>query len=178
MYWSTCTREYRQFQRGLRATSSLLQQPRPAKTKQQLKQSKPIVSMMLSHIARNRTPVRAFSKIVRIGTDDPRMSSIVVHNNMVYISGQTDTSVEDIRGQTKNVLAKVDDLLEQAGTSKSNLLTASIWLKDISSDFNPMNEVWNDWLDPLNKPVRATVESPMARPEILVEIQVTAATHQ
>jgi enamine deaminase RidA (YjgF/YER057c/UK114 family) len=105
------------------------------------------------------------------------MSKIVVHNDVVYISGQTDTSAEDIRGQTKHVLAKVDDLLELAGTSKSNLLTASIWLKDISSDFKPMNEIWNDWLDPNNKPVRATVQSHMARPEILVEIQVTAATN-
>jgi enamine deaminase RidA (YjgF/YER057c/UK114 family) len=136
------------------------------------------MGMMFLRVARNRPSVRAFSNIARIGTDDPRMSKIVVHNYVVYISGQTDTSVEDIRGQTKNVLAKVDDLLEQAGTSKSNLLTASIWLKDISSDFKPMNEIWNDWLDPHNEPVRATVQSPMARPEILVEIQVTAATNK
>lgn len=74
------------------------------------------------------------------------------------------------------MLAKVDDLLQQAGTSKSNLLTASIWLKDIGSDFRAMNEVWCGWVDPDNKPVRATVESPMARPQILVEIQVTATT--
>ena len=76
------------------------------------------------------------------------------------------------------MLNKVDDLLKQAGTSKSNLLTASIWLKDISRDFKPMNDVWNKWLDPENKPVRATVESQMARPAILVEIQVTAATRE
>lgn len=105
------------------------------------------------------------------------MSKIVVHSGVVYISGQTDTTGDCIREQTRNVLTKVDNLLKQAGTSKSNLLTASIWLKDISSDFKPMNEVWNDWLDPENKPVRATVESPMARPQILVEIQVTAATN-
>ena len=70
----------------------------------------------------------------------------------------------------------MDDLLEQAGTSKSNLLTANIWLKDIDKDFKAMNQVWNDWLDPENKPVRATVEARMARPQILIEIQVTATT--
>jgi enamine deaminase RidA (YjgF/YER057c/UK114 family) len=102
------------------------------------------------------------------------MSKVVVHNGTVYMSGQTDTTSPDITGQTKNVLAKIDDLLAQAGTSKSNLLTASIWLKDIESDFKGMNATWNDWLDPENKPVRATVQSPMARPQILVEIQVSA----
>lgn len=77
-------------------------------------------------------------------------------------------------GQTKLVLGKVDALLAQAGTSKSNLLTASIWLKDIEKDFSDMNDVWVKWLDPNNKPVRATVQSPMATPKILVEIQVSA----
>ena len=72
-------------------------------------------------------------------------------------------------------MAKVDDLLQQAGTSKSKLLTANIWLKDIGKDFQAMNDVWNKWLDPENKPVRATVQAEMARPNILVEIQVTAA---
>jgi enamine deaminase RidA (YjgF/YER057c/UK114 family) len=112
--------------------------------------------------------------VQRIGTDDPRMSKVVVHNGIVYTSGQTDTISPNITGQTKNVLAKIDDLLAQAGTSKSNLLTASIWVKDIESDFKEMNATWSDWLDPENKPVRATVQSPMARPQILVEIQVTA----
>jgi enamine deaminase RidA (YjgF/YER057c/UK114 family) len=90
----------------------------------------------------------------------------------------TDTSASDIAGQTQNVLKKVDDLLKQAGTSKSNLLTANIWVKDIAKDFMGMNEVWNAWLDPENKPVRATVQASMASPDILVEIQVTAATDE
>lgn len=78
-------------------------------------------------------------------------------------------------GQTKNVLKKADDLLSQAGTSKSHLLSASIWVKDIGRDFKDVNTAWNKWIDPDNKPVRATVESAMARPQILVEIQLTAA---
>ena len=103
------------------------------------------------------------------------MSKIVVHNGIVYISGQTDATADNIKEQTENTLKKVDDLLAQAGTSKSNLLTASIWLKDINRDFKGMNDVWNAWLDPDNKPVRATVEANLAREVLLVEVQVTAA---
>ena len=103
------------------------------------------------------------------------MSKVVVHNQVVYMSGLVDLTGSDVKEQTQNVLQEVDELLEEAGTEKSNILTASIWLKDIEKDFATMNEVWVDWMDPVNKPVRATVESPMARPEILVEIQVTAA---
>lgn len=66
-------------------------------------------------------------------------------------------------------------MLGQAGATKADLLTASIWLRDIERDFKDMNDAWNGWLDPSNKPVRATVEANMARPSILVEIQVTAA---
>ena len=103
------------------------------------------------------------------------MSKIVVHNGIVYISGQTDPTADNIKEQTQNTLKKVDDLLAQAGTSKSNILTASIWLKDINRDFKGMNDVWNAWLDPENKPVRATVEANLARDILLVEVQVTAA---
>eukprot|EP00984_Skeletonema_dohrnii_P002387 scaffold831_cov139-Skeletonema_dohrnii-CCMP3373.AAC.5 len=112
----------------------------------------------------------------RIGTEDPRMSKIVIHNGIVYISGQTDGTTTDIKNQTANVLKKVDDLLAQANTDKSKLLTSSIWLKDISRDFKDMNDVWNGWVDPNNKPVRATVEANMAREQLLIEVQVTAAT--
>ena len=103
------------------------------------------------------------------------MSRIVVNNGVVYISGQTDATGENIKDQTKNVLAKVDSLLMEAGTDKSKLLTSSIWLKDIERDFKGMNSIWNEWLDPDNKPVRATVEANMARPVLLIEVQVTAA---
>ena len=115
------------------------------------------------------------SSIQRLGTSDPRMSKVVIHNQVVYTSGLVDLGRGSIEEQTKTVLQEVDELLEEAGTNKSKLLTASIWLKDIETDFAAMNEIWVDWMDPDNKPVRATVESPMARPDILVEIQVTAA---
>ena len=103
------------------------------------------------------------------------MSQTVIHNGIVYISGQVDPTAGDIKGQTKDVLGKVDALLTEAGTDKSKLLTASIWVKDIEKDFAGMNDVWSEWIDKENKPVRATVEANMARPEILVEIQVSAA---
>eukprot|EP00551_Chaetoceros_affinis_P000144 CAMPEP_0203635194 /NCGR_PEP_ID=MMETSP0088-20131115/2024_1 /ASSEMBLY_ACC=CAM_ASM_001087 /TAXON_ID=426623 /ORGANISM="Chaetoceros affinis, Strain CCMP159" /LENGTH=105 /DNA_ID=CAMNT_0050488995 /DNA_START=110 /DNA_END=427 /DNA_ORIENTATION=- len=103
------------------------------------------------------------------------MSQAVVHNGIVYISGQVDNTSADVKAQTENVLKKVDALLEEAGTDKTKLLTASIWLKDIGRDFQDMNSVWYNWLDASNKPVRATVEANMASPSLLVEIQVSAA---
>ena len=77
----------------------------------------------------------------------------------------------DIEG----ILAKIDTLLAAAGTDKSKLISAQIWVKDISQHFKPMNKVWCAWLDPKSKPVRATVEANLALPDLLVEIQVTAA---
>lgn len=124
-----------------------------------------------------RCPKAHFSSnIVRLGTDVlPPMSQAVVHNGVVYLSGQVDRTAEDVSGQTKNVLAKVDQYLREAGTDKSKLLTSTIWLKDIERDFAGMNEVWNSWIDPDNKPVRATTEASLASPHLLVEIQVTAS---
>jgi len=114
--------------------------------------------------------------IQRLGTDVlPPMSQAVIHNNIVYLSGQVDATADDVVGQTKNILAKVDKYLQEAGTDKSKLLTSAIWLKDIDRDFTAMNEVWNSWIDPNNKPVRATTEASLASPKMLVEIQVTAA---
>ena len=113
--------------------------------------------------------------ILRIETTDPRMAQCVVHNGTVYISGQVDTEGTDVESQTQTILAKIDSILAKAGTNKSKLLSAQIWLKDIESGFQPMNSVWAQWLDPQNKPVRATVEAKLALPQLLVEIQVTAA---
>jgi enamine deaminase RidA (YjgF/YER057c/UK114 family) len=101
---------------------------------------------------------RQISSIKRIGVADPRMSRIVVNNGVVYISGQTDATGKTIEGQTKNVLAKVDALLEEAGTDKSKLLTSSIWLKDRETDYDGFNDVWNNWIDPDQKPVQKRSE--------------------
>ena len=126
--------------------------------------------------ARRATSTVGDNRVVRLQTEDPRMSKIVIHNGVVYTSGQTAGDAGNcIRLQTQATLDKVDALLKEAGTSKSHALSATIWLKDINRDFKGMNEVWNNWVDPTNKPVRATVEAAMAREILLVEIQVTAA---
>jgi enamine deaminase RidA (YjgF/YER057c/UK114 family) len=105
----------------------------------------------------------------------PRMSRAVIHDNRVFLAGLTASdTTQDIQSQTKQILDKIDDYLKQAGTSKSNLLTANLWIKDMAM-FSAMNEIWNAWVDPANPPARACVKAEMARPEVLVEIMVTAA---
>lgn len=103
-----------------------------------------------------------------------RFSLAVIANGVVTTAGVTarDTS-GDVKVQTQDILAQIDGLLAEAGSSKSRLLTAGIWLRDIAH-WAAMNEVWDDWIDPENLPVRATVEARLADPSLLVEIQVTA----
>lgn len=116
--------------------------------------------------------------IVRIETDK-RRSRAVIYNGMVFIGGQTaDDRSQDIRGQTRQTLAKIEKFLAEAGTDKSRLLTAQIWIKDIVNDFEGMNEIWNDWTAPDAAPTRATAQCDMAAPDLLVEIIVTAAVSQ
>ncbi len=105
----------------------------------------------------------------------PRMSRCVVRGDTVYLAGLTASdSSQDIKGQTKQVVDKIDAYLAQAGTSKSSLLAANLWIKDMAL-FAEMNSVWNAWVDPQNPPARACVKADLARPEILIEIMVTAA---
>jgi enamine deaminase RidA (YjgF/YER057c/UK114 family) len=107
----------------------------------------------------------------------PRMSQAVIHGNVVYVSGQVappDAGATTVAAQTKLILGQIDQLLAEAGTSKANLLSASIWLTDIGS-FSQMNEVWEKWVVPGATPARATVEARLAAPSYLVEIAVTAA---
>jgi enamine deaminase RidA (YjgF/YER057c/UK114 family) len=112
--------------------------------------------------------------IKRIGVG-PRMSKAVVANGMVFLAGQVadKTAGKSVGEQTKEILAIIDDLLKQAGTDKSKLVTANIWLSDIST-FAQMNAEWDAWVSAGNTPARATVESKLARPELTVEIMVTA----
>lgn len=108
----------------------------------------------------------------------PLMSKIVINNGTVYLSGivpSPEAEGKDITAQTQSVLEQIDALLQEAGTDKSRLLTAAIWLSDIENDFSAMNAVWSEWLDPNGIPTRATVEAKLARPTVNVEIQVTAA---
>ncbi|MGH7055019.1 MAG: RidA family protein [Stellaceae bacterium] len=105
----------------------------------------------------------------------PRMSRAVVHGDRVYLAGLTASDTKaDIKGQTQQVLARIDQYLKEAGTDKSKLLQANLWIKDMAL-FADMNSVWNGWVDPQNPPARACVRADLARPEVLIEIMVTAA---
>jgi len=103
-----------------------------------------------------------------------RMSQAVVANGFVFLAGQVagDTSA-DVEGQTRQVLAEIDRLLGVAGTRKDRILSATIYLADVST-FAQMNRAWEAWVSPDGKPARATVEAKMVAPEYRVEIQVVA----
>ena len=104
-----------------------------------------------------------------------RLSGAVVHNGLVYISGQVpDDGSADITVQTHQVLAKIDQLLREAGSDKSKLLWAQIFLPDMK-DFGAMNAVWEKWVAPGETPARATVEARLANAAYKVEIMATAA---
>lgn len=105
----------------------------------------------------------------------PRISQIAVHKGVVYLAGQIPSDMsEDVRGQTSQVLNSIDVLLARAGTDKTLILRAEIYLSDIA-DFGEMNAAWDDWVPAGHAPPRATVEARLAMPEIKVEIVVTAA---
>lgn len=104
----------------------------------------------------------------------PRMSQIVMHNNTVYLAGQVGAPGESVAAQTKAILAEIDALLAKAGTDKTKILQAIIWLDDMST-FAEMNSVWDGWVPQGNTPARATGEAKLAAPEYKVEIIVTAA---
>jgi enamine deaminase RidA (YjgF/YER057c/UK114 family) len=104
----------------------------------------------------------------------PRMSAAVVHNNTVYLAGQVNGDEPTTKGQTEAILKKIDGLLAAAGSSKSKLLSATIYIVDMTK-FNEMNAAWDAWVDPMNTPARATVEAKLASTKYLVEIMVVAA---
>ncbi len=103
------------------------------------------------------------------------MSRIVKHNGTVYLCGQVCADAEQgIKEQTETMLAKVDTLLEQGGSDRTQILSATIYIKDMQ-DFAAMNEVWDDWVPEGYAPARACVQASMARESLLVEISVIAA---
>lgn len=112
--------------------------------------------------------------IQRIETG-PRMSKGVVHGNTVYLSGivANEPKGKSVTEQTKDILAQIDGFLAKAGTDKSKLLSANIWITDMAT-FAEMNAVWDGWVSPGNTPARATVEAKLATPDYKVEIMVVA----
>lgn len=106
----------------------------------------------------------------------PRMTQAVVHNATVYLSGQVaiDAPGRSVAEQTRNILERTDALLKAAGTDKTKLLSATIWLTDIGA-FDEMNKVWDGWVAAGCTPARATVEAKLAAPQFTVEIAIIAA---
>ena len=104
-----------------------------------------------------------------------RMSRIVEHGDTIYLCGQTckDDS-QDIQGQTRTTLEKVEELLESVGSDKTKILSVTIYLSSIGH-FAKMNEVWDAWVVQGHQPARACVEARLARPELLVELSVICA---
>ncbi len=104
-----------------------------------------------------------------------RMSEMAVHHGVAYLAGQVSSDATlDASGQTRNVLAAIDALLSIAGTDKTKILRAQIFLADIA-DFAAMNAAWDAWVVPGHTPPRATVQAVLAKPDWKVEIVVTAA---
>lgn len=114
-------------------------------------------------------------KIDRHDTNQ-RMSKAVVHGDTVYLAGLVADSPKgkSTAEQTKSILAQIDGYLAKAGTDKSKLLSANIWITDMAN-FAEMNAVWDAWVSPGNTPARATVEARLAAPDYKVEIMVVAA---
>ena len=113
--------------------------------------------------------------IKRFG-DATMIADMVVHNGLAYLAGQVaeDPVPASVYEQTKNILKQIDETLAQAGTDKTKILKANIWLSDIST-FAEMNKAWAEWVSKGNAPARATVESKLADPKYKVEIMLTAA---
>ena len=105
-----------------------------------------------------------------------RMSQIVIHGDTVYLAGQVavDAAGELAGAQMKNILDRIDGLLGEAGSDKSQILSATIWLADMR-DFDTINEAWDAWVSPGNAPARACVESKLAFTKFIVEVGVVAA---
>lgn len=106
----------------------------------------------------------------------PRMSQAVIHNGVVYLAGQValDAVGATVKEQTRNILERADKLLAAAGSDKTKLLQATIWLADMRT-FEEMNSVWDVWVPKGATPARATVEAKLAGPGYAVEIAFIAA---
>jgi enamine deaminase RidA (YjgF/YER057c/UK114 family) len=115
------------------------------------------------------------SKIKRIGAG-ARMSKAVVHGDLIFTAGQiaNKTKGDGVTEQTAEILAIIDEILAETGSEKAKILSATVYLSDIST-FAQMNVAWDAWLDKVNPPARATVEAKLVAPEFKVEIAVVAA---
>jgi enamine deaminase RidA (YjgF/YER057c/UK114 family) len=120
-------------------------------------------------------PAYAIAMTIQRFEVGPRMSQAVVYRGVAYLAGiVADDLVPSVTEQTRQILGKIDRLLAAAGSDKTRILKANIWLADISK-FGEMNAVWDAWVAKGQPPARATVEAKLATPDYLVEIMVEAA---
>jgi len=105
-----------------------------------------------------------------------RLSEAVIHGNTVYLCGQVADDLKgDVKAQTRETLANIDRMLARAGTDKTKLLSATVYLKSID-DYKPMNEIWDNWTAPGASPARTCIGGAVLfSPDALVEITVVAA---
>ncbi|OZI24784.1 hypothetical protein CAL18_04275 [Bordetella genomosp. 7] len=116
------------------------------------------------------------SSIRRVNVEK-RLSDMAVYNGVAYLAGQVpDDATLDMAGQTRQVLATIDRLLAEAGTDKTKILMAQIFVANMK-EFDAMNQAWDEWVAAGNSPPRATVEARLANPDYKVEIVVTAAVN-
>ncbi len=108
------------------------------------------------------------------GPGRPSICLGLAHGDWVTVCTTAPDRSADIAGQTRQVLDILEGYLVDAGGDKSDLLTAQIWLKHMT-DYETVNAVWNDWIDPANPPARSCVSANMSKPESLIEIRITAA---
>lgn len=105
----------------------------------------------------------------------PRMSQLVIHGDTVYLAGQVANDFDaDITVQTEQVLGKIDELLTEAETDKSHILSAQVWLANMGY-YDQMNHVWEAWMPSGYAPARACIETRLALPNLLVEVGIIAA---
>lgn len=108
-------------------------------------------------------------------TTNRRLSQAVISNGHAFLSGQTASDPQaDFETQTKQVLVKIDALLKEVGSSREKMISASVWLTDISQ-FNDFNAIWDAWIPEGYAPARACVESKLANPNLLVEVSIITA---
>ena len=105
-----------------------------------------------------------------------RASQSVIHNGIAYLSGQVPADADaGIQDQTQSTLDRIDAILQDIGSSRENIISATVYLRDIANHFALMNEVWNNWVPTGHAPARACVQAELARPALLVEISIIAA---
>ena len=114
------------------------------------------------------------SKLLRFDVAG-RYSDAIKYNSLVFISGQCGEGFSSIEDQTRAALKSVDAALSKAGTDKSKILEATVWLADIERDYNGMNSVYDSWILPGKPPCRACIQAKLYAKDVLVEIRVIAA---